>query len=50
VEFSSTGHGALIYSQCAKDIGVAFVNDPDRAPDTGCTAELFPQFVLPPAE
>jgi hypothetical protein len=46
VEFSSTGHGALIYSQCAKDIGVAFVNDPNRAPDTSCTAELFPQFLL----
>jgi pimeloyl-ACP methyl ester carboxylesterase len=50
VEFSSTGHGAIVYSQCAKDIGVAFVNNPARVPDTGCTAELFPQFVLPPAE
>ncbi|MFH7242218.1 MAG: alpha/beta hydrolase [Spirulina sp.] len=50
VEFSSTGHGAIVASQCAKDIGVAFVNDPDRTPDTSCTAELFPTFVLPPAE
>lgn len=48
VEFSSTGHGAIVASQCAKDIGVAFVNDPNRAPDTSCTAELFPNFVLPP--
>jgi len=50
VELSSTGHGAIVYSQCAKDIGVAFVNDPDRVPDTSCTADLFPEFVLPPAE
>ncbi|PSN10753.1 6-pyruvoyl tetrahydropterin synthase [filamentous cyanobacterium CCT1] len=50
VELSSTGHGAIVASQCAKDIGVAFVNAPDRTPDTSCTAELFPNFVLPPAE
>ncbi|MEB3359440.1 MAG: alpha/beta fold hydrolase [Synechococcales bacterium] len=50
VELSSTGHGAIVYSQCAKDIGVAFVNNPDRVPDTSCTADLFPEFVLPPAE
>jgi pimeloyl-ACP methyl ester carboxylesterase len=50
VELSSTGHGAIVASQCAKDIGVAFVNNPDRAPDTSCTTELFPEFVLPPAE
>jgi pimeloyl-ACP methyl ester carboxylesterase len=49
VEFSSTGHGAIVATQCAKDIGVAFVNDPARTPDTSCTAELFPNFVLPPA-
>ncbi len=50
VEFSSTGHGAIGFSQCAKDIGVAFVNNPERTPDTSCTADLFPEFVLPPAE
>ncbi len=49
VEFSSTGHGAIGFSQCAKDIGVAFVNNPERTPDTSCTADLFPEFVLPPA-
>ena len=32
VELSSTGHGAIVASQCAKDIGVAFVNNPDRTP------------------
>jgi hypothetical protein len=50
VDFSSTGHGAIVYSQCAKDIGVAFVNDPQQAPDTRCTADLLPAFVLPPAQ
>lgn len=50
VELSSTGHGAIVHSQCAKDIGVAFINNPDRVPDTTCTADLFPDFVLPPAE
>jgi hypothetical protein len=50
VELSSTGHGAIVASQCAKDIGVAFVNNPARTPDTSCTAKLFPNFMLPSAE
>ncbi|GAB4155255.1 MAG: hypothetical protein Fur0046_35170 [Cyanobacteria bacterium J069] len=50
VEFSSTGHGAIVASQCAKDIDVAFVNNPKQVPNTSCTADLFPQFVLLPAE
>ncbi|WP_267313441.1 alpha/beta fold hydrolase [Thermoleptolyngbya sichuanensis] len=50
VEFSSTGHGVIVASQCAKDIGVAFVNNPTQVPNTSCTTDLFPQFVLPPAE
>ncbi|MGF1537188.1 MAG: alpha/beta hydrolase, partial [Elainellaceae cyanobacterium] len=49
VEFSSTGHGALLYSACARDIGVAFVTYPDQALNTICTADLFPEFVLPDA-
>ncbi|MGG6295613.1 alpha/beta hydrolase [Leptolyngbya sp. AN02str] len=50
VEFSSAGHSVITFSQCAKDIGVAFVNNPERSPDTSCTADLFPEFVLPRAE
>lgn len=50
VEFSSTGHAVIEFSQCAQDIGVAFVNNPARRPDTGCTADLFPEFVLPLAK
>jgi pimeloyl-ACP methyl ester carboxylesterase len=50
VEFSSTGHAVIGFSQCAKDIGGAFVNNPARRPDTSCTASLFPKFLLPPAK
>ena len=47
VEFPNSGHGAIVFSQCAKDIGLAFLNDPQRFPDTSCTASLQPKFVLP---
>jgi pimeloyl-ACP methyl ester carboxylesterase len=50
VEFSSAGHSVIGFSQCAKDIGVAFVNNPARTPNTSCTTNLFPKFVLPPAK
>jgi pimeloyl-ACP methyl ester carboxylesterase len=50
VEFSSAGHAVIEFSQCAKDIGVAFVNNPGRRPNTSCTATLVPKFVLPPAK
>ncbi len=48
VEFPNTGHGAIAYSQCAQDIGVAFINNPDESLETACTADLQPDFVLPP--
>jgi len=50
VEFSSAGHIVIHFSDCAKDVGVAFVNNPERTPDTSCTANLFPKFVLPPTK
>jgi pimeloyl-ACP methyl ester carboxylesterase len=49
VEFPNTGHGVIAYSQCAQDVGVAFINHPDQSLDTGCTADLQPDFVLPAA-
>lgn len=49
VEFPNSGHGAIVFSQCAKDIGLSFVDDPQRFPDTSCTASLQPKFVLPSA-
>ncbi|MCB0165730.1 MAG: alpha/beta fold hydrolase [Anaerolineae bacterium] len=48
VLFPETGHGAFRYSQCARDIGAAFFNNPEADLNTGCTDKLLPQFVLPP--
>jgi pimeloyl-ACP methyl ester carboxylesterase len=48
VLFPETGHGAINYSQCAKDIGVAFFNNPQGELNTTCTDDLLPRFVLPP--
>jgi hypothetical protein len=42
------GHGAIIFPQCVKDIGMAFIERPETAPDTACLATLKPTFVLPP--
>jgi pimeloyl-ACP methyl ester carboxylesterase len=48
VIFPETGHGAINYSQCAKDVGAAFLNNPAGELNSTCTADLVPQFVLPP--
>ena len=48
VSFPETGHGAFRFSQCAKDIGAAFLSDPDDELNVGCTDDLRPAFVLPP--
>jgi hypothetical protein len=48
LEFPNGGHGVLQFSQCARDVGVAFVNNPTRPPDAECRASLKPQFILPP--
>ncbi|MGF1535499.1 MAG: alpha/beta hydrolase, partial [Elainellaceae cyanobacterium] len=47
VELPNAGHSVMNFSQCATDIGVAFVTNPDQAPNTSCTADLAPEFVLP---
>jgi pimeloyl-ACP methyl ester carboxylesterase len=48
IEVPEAGHGAIIFSQCVKDIGMAFIERPEAAPDTTCLASLKPKFVLPP--
>ncbi|HOZ32111.1 MAG TPA: alpha/beta fold hydrolase [Tabrizicola sp.] len=48
IEVPEAGHGAIIFSQCVKDIGMAFIERPETAPDTACLASLKPKFVLPP--
>jgi hypothetical protein len=41
------GHGTLAFSQCAKDIGVAFLENPDAPFDDSCARTLTPAFLLP---
>lgn len=48
IEVPEAGHGAIIFSQCVKDIGMAFIERPETAPDTTCLATLKSKFVLPP--
>lgn len=48
LEFPNSGHGALIFSQCARDVGAAFVNNPSLPPKADCRESLKPKFILPP--
>jgi pimeloyl-ACP methyl ester carboxylesterase len=48
VAVPEAGHGAIIFSQCVKDIGMAFVERPAEAPDTACLENLKPRWALPP--
>ncbi|AKG21357.1 AAA-like domain-containing protein [Calothrix sp. 336/3] len=50
LEFPKAGHGVLLFSQCAKDVGAAFVNNPSRPPNAECRETLKPKFVLPPVK
>lgn len=43
------GHGAIIYSQCARDIAESFVADPSRKFASGtCTTGVTPRFYVAP--
>jgi len=48
IEVPEAGHGAIIFSQCVKDIGMAFIERPETTPDSACLSSLKPKFVLPP--
>jgi pimeloyl-ACP methyl ester carboxylesterase len=45
--FPESGHGTFIFSQCSRDIGAAFLDNPGAPVDTSCTADLIPAFLLP---
>jgi pimeloyl-ACP methyl ester carboxylesterase len=47
VEFPASGHGVIVFSDCAKDVASSFISQPDGELATGCTADLAPDFVLP---
>jgi hypothetical protein len=42
-----SGHGTFIFSQCSRDIGAAFLDNPEAPVDTSCSADLIPAFLLP---
>jgi pimeloyl-ACP methyl ester carboxylesterase len=42
-----SGHGTFVFSQCARDIGAAFLDSPETYVDTSCSADLIPAFLLP---
>jgi hypothetical protein len=45
--FPETGHGAFIFSPCARDIAAAFIDNPDARVDVSCATALTPAFLLP---
>ncbi|MDU8946584.1 alpha/beta fold hydrolase [Ovoidimarina sediminis] len=47
VRFPNTGHGATLFSQCAKDVAAAFFDQPNEPTNTDCKKDLIPTFVLP---
>jgi len=42
-----SGHGVYQFSQCAKDVGAAFFDQPDAMPDASCIQDLKPAFAPP---
>ena len=42
-----SGHGTIRFSQCAKDITAAFIEDPEGALDTSCVEDLRLPVMLP---
>jgi len=42
------GHGAIAYQECAIDIGVAFIDNPNRKLDNRCGESVKPKFYIAP--
>ena len=47
IRFPNAGHAVIRFSECAKDIGAAFIDNPQAEVNSACTADLTPHFVLP---
>jgi hypothetical protein len=45
VHVPASGHGVLIFSQCATDIGATFIASPDSEVNTSCVDDLGTDFV-----
>ena len=50
VEFPMSGHGVIVYSECAEQVATEFITNPVDLPDTSCVADLKPVWVLPEVE
>ncbi len=49
--YPGVGHGASVVEGCPRDMMVAFLDDPTRAPDSACIAQMEDiQFVVPSEE
>lgn len=47
IVFPEAGHGALLFSQCARDIGEAFLEAPGETVNISCVAELRLPYLMP---
>jgi hypothetical protein len=47
IRFPMSDHGAVRYSDCARDIANAFFAYPETAPNRDCVETLRPQYILP---
>ena len=47
--FPEAGHGVIMFSQCARDIAVAFIDNPTGKVNGGCIEDLKPKFYVPKA-
>lgn len=47
IVFPESGHGTLLFSDCAQDIGVAFIENPESEINTTCVETMRLPFVLP---
>ena len=47
IVFPEAGHGALLFSKCARDVGEAFLENPEAEIDTSCVADLRLPYLMP---
>jgi pimeloyl-ACP methyl ester carboxylesterase len=45
--YPETGHGAIAFSKCARDMAHAFIEDPLTKVNDSCIEEMQPKFLLP---
>jgi pimeloyl-ACP methyl ester carboxylesterase len=47
IVFPRSGHGVIIFSQCAKDVTAAFIDAPTEPVDVTCVDALRPNYYIP---